>query len=411
MSDISVWSSAAADNNVNAPDGFPENMAPSGVNNASREVMAAVRRQCETAQWFDYGDVLTFLNATDFRISGDVTSRYEAGRRVKLIGTTPFTTYGDIVSSIYSAPYTIVTVKLDYGVIDTSLTTAYLSILTAANTSIPSIFTGGDNASYPSLSVTASRALEVNDAYKILNVAGGSDITFTLPIAPYPFNEGQTFLVTNIGTTEHDVIIENGNGSGNNVVLKNGETAYFVSLSNGLLAIHDTQNDGEINTSSNLGTGTDGEEIAVAKNLLDLPFKRLKAGENVTLTPTTNSIEISTNVDAAFTKSYKSSEQIITYGSALTLAHGFATTPKFFQVFMVCKIAEAGWAIGDEFPLYATFQLSFPGAYYQGMTMNYDDNNIYCRFGTHVISIMRKDTGYYFDTNPSNWRMIVRAWA
>lgn len=49
MSDIgnSVWSETDANNNTAAPQGFPENMAPSGVNDAARAVMGATKR------WFN----------------------------------------------------------------------------------------------------------------------------------------------------------------------------------------------------------------------------------------------------------------------------------------------------------------------------------------------------------------------
>ena len=45
MSDISQWSTSAASNNAAPPDGFPEGMAPSTVNDAAREILAAVARQ------------------------------------------------------------------------------------------------------------------------------------------------------------------------------------------------------------------------------------------------------------------------------------------------------------------------------------------------------------------------------
>lgn len=43
MSAIETWSTSAASNNSVSPDGFPENMAPSGVNNSAREVMASLK--------------------------------------------------------------------------------------------------------------------------------------------------------------------------------------------------------------------------------------------------------------------------------------------------------------------------------------------------------------------------------
>lgn len=49
---------------------------------------------------------------------------------------------------------------------------------------------------------------------------------------------------------------------------------------------------GEVNTASNLGTGSDGEGLASTKNGVDLPFKRIKAGSNITVTPATNSLTI-----------------------------------------------------------------------------------------------------------------------
>lgn len=50
MANISSYSTTAASNNSAAPDGFPEGMAPSGLNDSSREVMAAL------AKWYSDTD-------------------------------------------------------------------------------------------------------------------------------------------------------------------------------------------------------------------------------------------------------------------------------------------------------------------------------------------------------------------
>src|SRR3990167_10266931 len=52
---LESWSTTAASNNAAAPDGFPESMAPSGVNNAAREVMAQVRRLAQQAVMSTWG--------------------------------------------------------------------------------------------------------------------------------------------------------------------------------------------------------------------------------------------------------------------------------------------------------------------------------------------------------------------
>lgn len=44
MSNVSQWSQTAASNNSASPNGFPEGMAPSGVNDSAREVMAALAK-------------------------------------------------------------------------------------------------------------------------------------------------------------------------------------------------------------------------------------------------------------------------------------------------------------------------------------------------------------------------------
>ena len=49
------WSTTAGSNNAASPDGFPENMAPSGLNNAAREVMAQVRRLAAQAVLSTFG--------------------------------------------------------------------------------------------------------------------------------------------------------------------------------------------------------------------------------------------------------------------------------------------------------------------------------------------------------------------
>lgn len=50
---------------------------------------------------------------------------------------------------------------------------------------------------------------------------------------------------------------------------------------------------GEANTTSNMGTSLDGAALAATKIGVDLPFKRIKAGANITINELTNSIEIS----------------------------------------------------------------------------------------------------------------------
>lgn len=66
MSDVSTWDTTAANNNSASPDGFPEGMAPAGVNDSSREVMAAV------ARYRDEVDLRNAVNNVQFATTNGV---------------------------------------------------------------------------------------------------------------------------------------------------------------------------------------------------------------------------------------------------------------------------------------------------------------------------------------------------
>ncbi len=126
MSDIKTWSTTAASNNSASPDGAPESMAPSGVNNTIRENMAQVKAWQEDG-WANIGHTCTYASATTFTIASvDYTSTYAVGRRIRIADTT--TVYGLITASSYSSN-TTVTVLVDGG---TSLT----SNMTGTNVSL-----------------------------------------------------------------------------------------------------------------------------------------------------------------------------------------------------------------------------------------------------------------------------------
>ena len=115
MAAISTWSTTAGSNNSASPDGWPEGMAPSGVNDSARENMSALRTWYEDAEWIDWGDTTAYVSGTQFKIAGaDVTSRYTVNRRVRVVGTSTGTIYGRISVSAFSTD-TTVTVVFDSG--------------------------------------------------------------------------------------------------------------------------------------------------------------------------------------------------------------------------------------------------------------------------------------------------------
>jgi hypothetical protein len=130
MTGIKDYSTTAASNTMY----FPENMAPSLVNDNLRQVQADIRNWYEQAEWLNLGFTPTYVSTTSFTVSGDKTSYYTVGRRIKIEDAT--TLYGVIAASTYLSPNTTVTVTLDSGVLSTSISSAQPNIIKLATQSI-----------------------------------------------------------------------------------------------------------------------------------------------------------------------------------------------------------------------------------------------------------------------------------
>lgn len=114
---IKAYSSTPASNSSAAPNGAPEGMAPSGVNDTMRQIMAEIRRWYEDPAWIDYGYTYSYVDAAAFKVSGiDVTANFVVGRRVRIVGSSTGTIYGTIATSAFSTD-TNVTVTLDSGTV------------------------------------------------------------------------------------------------------------------------------------------------------------------------------------------------------------------------------------------------------------------------------------------------------
>lgn len=122
---LSGYSTTPGDNNDAVPDGWPEGMLPSDVNNCAREMMARVREWYEDAVWIDLGHTIVSATASTIVVSGDQTAFYTAGRALRADGTD----YGYISSSTYGAPNTTINVT-GFSVSGTP-TTVEVSLVTA----------------------------------------------------------------------------------------------------------------------------------------------------------------------------------------------------------------------------------------------------------------------------------------
>jgi hypothetical protein len=127
---VESWSTTPGSNNASPPNGAPEGMAPSAVNDVIRQIMADVRAWLQDAEWLNWGHTPTRVDADTFTVATDLTAVYHVGRRLKFTGSA--TAYGSVASVSYSAPNTTVNLTMEGGAsLPATLSTVYVSILSA----------------------------------------------------------------------------------------------------------------------------------------------------------------------------------------------------------------------------------------------------------------------------------------
>lgn len=110
-----------------------------------------------------------------------------------------------------------------------------------------------------------------------------------------------------------------------------------------------------------------------------------------------------------FSNYFQSSDQAITAGGSLTLAHGLGTIPISFQYFLVCQSGEGGFTTGDVTPVSPQF---ISGSNIFGISMVPDSTNLNVRYSSvsNVFILVNKSNGNEFQITPANWKLRIRAW-
>jgi len=98
--------------------------------------ITAINDTSSVSEWKASGLTPTFVSATSFTLSGDQTSAFHVGRRLKSTNTAG-TVYSTISASSFAASTTTVTVVNDSGVLDSGLSAVSYSLLSASNPSTP----------------------------------------------------------------------------------------------------------------------------------------------------------------------------------------------------------------------------------------------------------------------------------
>lgn len=190
---LKAYSATPASNNAASPDGWPEGMAPSGLNNSDREFAAHVREWYADPAWVDYGHTIVSSASTTVSISGDVTGEFLVGRAIRAGQSESYVGY--VTASAYSAPNTSITCS---GLDLTSVTQIELGGVKRAN-SLPNGYlakvraTNGTSQTIAAGSTTViAFGTEAYDTEGIYNATTFQLIPTTATAGYYEFNANVT---------------------------------------------------------------------------------------------------------------------------------------------------------------------------------------------------------------------------
>ena len=173
---------------------------------------------------------------------------------------------------------------------------------------------------------------------------------------------------------------------------QSGQTTTFWSKDgvNTPLLLVKIQGDGKVG----IGTGTPSERLSVSGNAV------------ISGNATVGALVVGST--PIFTVgSFESAEQAApATNTSLTIPHGLGGIPRSVTVSLRCKIAEEGWAVGDEILLNCVDIQ--PSGYYGATTGANAVNIKYVQKGTLAIHSFT-DSGWNYIT-AANWRLVFRAW-
>lgn len=222
---IENYSKTPANNNSPVPNGWPEGMPPSGVNDSARQNMADLRTWYEDSQWVNLGAAIVYSSANAFTLplGVDLTAIYHIGRRVKAFGTTTGTITGTITNSAYTS-LTTVTVSWDgAGALQNESLIIYVAALSKTNDSIPYLNKKGAD-------VASASTIDLNKIRGDL-----IDVTGTTAITAITLDEGQerTVRFTGILTLTNGASLVLPTGA--NITTAAGDFAIFRGYASGVV--------------------------------------------------------------------------------------------------------------------------------------------------------------------------------
>lgn len=203
------------------------------------------------------------------------------------------------------------------------------------------------------------------------------------------------------------------------------DTIYMVRVGTGL-DIYVTNSSGTIvayKTNADLNAAALGTRMTAAETEISLKAAKGANSDITSLTGLTTPLSISqggtggnsataakTALGILFTKEYVSGEQSIAAGGTATTAHGLGVIPKLVYLSLVCKVAEYGYAVGQEVPLTGNILVGIDAGTNFGAQSAWDATNVTVKYGNVGVGVLNLTTGQGVQVTNTSWRLIIRAW-
>lgn len=161
-------------------------------------------------------------------------------------------------------------------------------------------------------------------------------------------------------------------------------------------------------TKDGLKIGTVAVTTTAAElNILD--GATLSTAELNYVTGVTSSIQTQLDAKQSTIEKFTSTDQTITSGALLTLAHGLSSTPTKFYGWLVCQTGEDNWIAGDE--IYRAPWIESTGTTPYGCSVYADATHVYVRFSSNsscFVAVDKSDGTQAILTN-ANWKYRIIA--
>ncbi len=411
MSDLesAAFNEVAANNNAASPNGAPEGMAPSGVNDTIREVMAAVKRE-----WYrSHGTVASTGSANAYAIGyASAPAAYVNGQQFAFIAS--FANTGSATANINALGAKTIQKQIVSGMANLAAGDIQSGqhVVLEYDSSIDKLILlnpqYGSGLTTPVSVPNGGTGVATLAAHGVLLGEGTGNLVASAPgTAGQVFTSGggsadgsyQNVSAIQIKTADYTLVA----GDQGDSFILNSSSAHTFTLPDNA-----TVGNGWSVRVINRGTGTltiarAGTDTIASGGSTSLTSLQLSQGDagDITADGVSHGIFYWRGV-----RHFESAQQTITAAGVLTLAHGLGVRPTHVNYALVCTTAANNYSVNDVIEMF-NFEGGSAGV---GNSIVPDATNLNIRQGAGTFTMMDKTSGLTGGATAANYKLIFRAW-